>query len=142
VIWTETFPNTPSSVTRARHLVTEVLRDVPKETRQIVEIAASEIASNCVVHTSSAFTVSISVLPACIRVDITDVGGGEPHLRSPSHLDSAGRGLRIVHLLAGRWGISRSDGPGKTVWFEVDNTDAGPGGPNGESRVETSAQEV
>jgi anti-sigma regulatory factor (Ser/Thr protein kinase) len=142
VIRTETFPNTPSSVTRARHLVTQVLRDVPIEIRQTVEVAASEIASNCVVHTSSAFTVSINVSPACIRVDITDVGGGEPRLRSPSQLDSAGRGLRIVHLLAGRWGISRSDGPGKTVWFEVDITDPGLGGPNGESRVETGAQEI
>ena len=142
MIRTETFPNAPSSVPQARHLVTQALQDVPSEIRQIVEVAASEIASNCVVHTSSAFTVSINVSPACIRVDITDVGGGEPRLRSPSQLDSAGRGLRIVHLLTERWGISRSNGPGKTVWFEVDNTSQDWEGPDRRLTVDASAEEA
>jgi hypothetical protein len=30
-----------------------------------------------------------------------------------------GHGLRIVQSLSARWGCTRFDGAGKTVWFEI-----------------------
>lgn len=117
-----TFPNAPGSVTRARRLATELLGDVPRETRDAVEVLLSEIATNCVRHTSSEFTVRVSVSQEHIRVDVTDQGAGRPEIRSPRPSEPSGRGLRIVDLLSDRWGVSfDSDSVGKTVWFEVAN---------------------
>jgi hypothetical protein len=46
-------------------------------------------------------------------------------MRSPSPEDVSGRGLRIVDLLAARWGVRYDANAGKTVWFTL--TAPGPG---------------
>jgi anti-sigma regulatory factor (Ser/Thr protein kinase) len=108
------------------------MSDVPSETRDAVEVLLSEIATNCVRHTSSGFTVRVAVSAEHIRVDVTDQGAGRPELRSPSPSEPSGRGLRIVDLLSDRWGVTfQGDSLGKTVWFEVacpSPRDVGPGG--------------
>lgn len=118
----DTFPNAPGSVTKARYLVTDALRSFPQEVRDSVETLLSELATNCVRHTSSEFTVRIDTAADKIRVDVTDSGPGTPRIESPPLSEPAGRGLRIVDLLADRWGII-SDDPSfdKTVWFEIAN---------------------
>jgi hypothetical protein len=40
-------------------------------------------------------------------------------MRSPSPEDVSGRGLRIVDLLAARWGVRYDADAGKTVWFTL-----------------------
>jgi serine/threonine-protein kinase RsbW len=135
VISTGSFPNSPGSVTRARRLATDALADVPKETRDAVEVLLSEIATNCVRHTTSEFSVRVVVAPEHIRVDVTDQGGGQPELRSPRPSEPSGRGLRIVDLLSDRWGVTfESDSLGKTVWFEVEN-------PSNNRRMESGGAE-
>ena len=64
--------------------------------------------------------------PDWLRIAVTDVGGGEPELQSPSSSDPHGRGLQIVKELSDEWGmIDNEDDSGKTVWFAVrlDTTD-------------------
>jgi serine/threonine-protein kinase RsbW len=126
VIRNGTFPNAPLSVTRARRFVTDALADVAPTTRETAEILVSEVATNCVRHTSSDFSVRIETTGPRIRVDVSDQGTGTPKLRSPSASEPSGRGLRIVDLLSDRWGVlSSPSAAGKTVWFEIADTTQG-----------------
>lgn len=55
-----------------------------------------------------------------LRVEVGDAGLGWPSLRAPDDDATGGRGLRLVSLVAERWGVDRWDGTvGKTVWAEV-----------------------
>jgi hypothetical protein len=53
-----------------------------------------------------------------IRVEASDGDRGQPVLKSPTPLDTSGRGLRIVEAMSESWGITPSSN-GKTVWFEL-----------------------
>jgi anti-sigma regulatory factor (Ser/Thr protein kinase) len=78
----------------------------------------SELASNCVQHASTDFTVSIEWTDRHIRVDVADHGAGSVALRDPLPTDACGRGLHIVEQLADAWGVDESIGrDGKDVWF-------------------------
>jgi serine/threonine-protein kinase RsbW len=80
----------------------------------------SELTSNCVRHTRSSLSVAVSCNDRRIRVEVTDAGGGTPRVQSPPPTESHGRGLRVVELLADRWGVATGpSGSGMTVWFEV-----------------------
>jgi hypothetical protein len=108
------------SVTRARRLVTHELKSQPAEVRDAVEMLVSELATNCVRHTDSAFSVAVEVTGDAVRVEVSDGAEGWPRMRFPTPSDADGRGLRIVDLLAQSWGIQNAtSGAGKTVWFEV-----------------------
>lgn len=57
---------------------------------------------------------------ASLRLEVSDAGGGRPVVRVPGELETGGRGLLLVEVLAYRWGVDeRSAGIGKTVWAEV-----------------------
>jgi anti-sigma regulatory factor (Ser/Thr protein kinase) len=76
----------------------------------------SELVTNGVQHGGTSFEVAIHRTDAEIRIEVTDRGGGTPAMRSPTPDDAAGRGLRIVDMLAKRWGVSHLAAAGKTVW--------------------------
>ena len=117
-----TFPNSADVVARARGYVTEQLHDVPAEIVEIVGLMVSELATNCVRHTVSDFTVEVDQTARRIRVQVTDTGQGEPTIRSPLPTEPSGRGLRIVEDLADAFGVEHdpaTEPPKKTVWFEV-----------------------
>jgi anti-sigma regulatory factor (Ser/Thr protein kinase) len=113
------FEHTPESVTAARRFATEALRHVPGAILEAVELMVSELASNCIRHTGSRFDVAIIQSADVIRVEATDVGGGEPTKRSPGPTDPSGRGLQIVDMLSAEWGVEQRAPVGKTVWFTV-----------------------
>jgi hypothetical protein len=54
-----------------------------------------------------------------VRVEVRDTASGQPAMRSPGPEDTSGRGLRIVDMLAARWGVRYASGEGKTVWFTL-----------------------
>ena len=114
------FPNTRDAVTKARRYATGVLTDVPKETAEAVGLIVSELATNAVRHAATAFTVTVDQTPRRVRIEVSDSGEGEPHMRSPRPTDPTGRGLRILDALADTWGVvSATPRTGKTVWFTV-----------------------
>jgi len=120
-----TFANTPSAVSRARHFVGRQLGDAPADVVDKVAIMVSGLATNCVRHTVTDFTVAVELSRGEIHVEVTDSGGGMPALRRPEPSEPSGRGLRIVHELADSFGIAGLSGaPGKTVWFVVAVDDA------------------
>jgi anti-sigma regulatory factor (Ser/Thr protein kinase) len=125
------FPGQAEQVGKARRFIRDVLgQDWPR--LDDVLILASEIASNAVRHTASGdggiFEVSVAVFAAAdtVRVAVTDQGGSsEPVIAHRSDagaglaaMPAGGRGLRIVDVLADRWGY-RGDELGRTVWFEI-----------------------
>ena len=97
------------------------LLDIPRDVADDIAVMVSELATNCVRHTDTDFTVGVEQTPTQIRVEVTDAGSGMPAIRSPAPSDLTGRGLRIVRELARlvRVPRSRPDSPGKTVWFVV-----------------------
>ncbi len=116
---TRRFEHEAESVTAARRFATEALRGVPGETLEVVALLVSELATNCVRHTDRGFELTISRTGREIRVEATDSGGGEPIMRSPGPTDPTGRGLRIIDMLAGAWGVEHRKGQAKTVWFTL-----------------------
>jgi anti-sigma regulatory factor (Ser/Thr protein kinase) len=115
------FGNAPESVSAARHFVVDLLSDVPRGVVDAVAVMVSELATNCVRHTDTVFTVDVDHDPRRIRVEVTDQGDGAPTLRVPDADEPTGRGLRIVRELADAFGVEPAPGaPGKTVWFVVD----------------------
>ena len=121
-----TFENSPDVVADARRFVTQRLGDVSLELTRIVGLMVSELATNCVRHTTSDFTVEIERDAREIRVRVSDRGEGKPVLRTPDSTDPSGRGLRLVDELADSFGVEydaarlagRETGT-KTVWFVV-----------------------
>jgi anti-sigma regulatory factor (Ser/Thr protein kinase) len=82
-------------------------------------LTASEVVANAVLHGAGPITVWVWPGSRGLRVEVTDNGGGTPQLIDPR--EEGGRGLFIVDQIADRWGVNPSDqGPGKTVWFEID----------------------
>ena len=118
------FANAPDAPTQARRFVANLLTDLPRDVAGEVAIMVSELATNCVRHTVTDFTVRVERTPDEVRVDVTDTGGGTPEIRSPELTEPSGRGLRIVQELSDEFGITMLDGTsGKTVWFVVRLTD-------------------
>jgi anti-sigma regulatory factor (Ser/Thr protein kinase) len=118
------FTNAPDAPAHVRRFVANLLTEIPREIADEVAIMVSELATNCVRHTVTDFTVRVEQTPSDVRVDVTDTGGGMPQVRSPELSEPSGRGLRIVQELSDSFGITERKGaPGKTVWFVVRLTD-------------------
>lgn len=117
---TRRFPNSPSSVTRARRFVQEHLTDAPPDVADSVAVMTSELATNSIRHASSSFEVEVDRRDHEIRIGVTDEGSGVPTVLSPDPTQPSGRGLFIVDKLADDWGVTSSrDQNAKTVWFCV-----------------------
>ncbi|NPC41160.1 ATP-binding protein [Nocardioides sp. zg-1230] len=97
----------------------------------VAELVASELSSNAALHAMAEFmhvTLERPAHAAGVRVAVEDDGpvGVEAVLaRTPAgddlewdELDATGRGLTIVAMLAGRWGVDRTT-RGKRVWADL-----------------------
>ncbi len=114
------FPNSPSSVTRARRFVQELLAGAPPDVAETVAVMTSELATNSIRHAAGEFEVDVDRSAREIRVEVTDEGTGMPTVLSPDPMQPSGRGLVIVDLLADDWGVFASrTRNAKTVWFSV-----------------------
>jgi anti-sigma regulatory factor (Ser/Thr protein kinase) len=115
------FTNSPTSIAPARRYVVGLLPEVPNLVADEIAVMVSELATNCVRHAGTDFTVGVEVDEHRIRVAVSDGGAGRPIVRSPGPREPSGRGLRIVRELADSFGIQdRQGAPGKTVWFVVE----------------------
>jgi anti-sigma regulatory factor (Ser/Thr protein kinase) len=121
-----TFENSPDVVADARRFVTQRLGDVSPELTRVVGLMVSELATNCVRHTTSDFTVEIERSAQELRVRVSDQGAGKPILRTPDATDPSGRGLRLVDELADSFGVEYDaarlaghETGTKAVWFVV-----------------------
>lgn len=100
------------------------------ETVDSVVLLTDELVTNAVVHAQSPLRMQVRMAAGCVRVEVTDES---PRLPAPRGQDGAagaaggdgleavaegGRGLRLVELLASRWGVDPLP-VGKRIWFEV-----------------------
>ena len=114
------FPNTPQSVGQARSHTRDVLGAVDPEVADTIALMVSELATNCIRHAVTHYTLTIDQTPERVRVAVTDTAPGIPTLQTPPPTSPTGRGLQIVREFADDWGIAAAAGaPGKTVWFTV-----------------------
>jgi anti-sigma regulatory factor (Ser/Thr protein kinase) len=118
-LWT-VFPSVAPSAASARRFVAAALRrwGCPQDFIELVLLLTSELVTNAYRHARSDTRVSVRYDRRTARLEVRDVGPGEPQLR-PLDADRVdGRGLQIVDALADRWGY-RSNDAGTTVWFEL-----------------------
>jgi anti-sigma regulatory factor (Ser/Thr protein kinase) len=113
------FAKSPGSVSAARRFARDALRDLPPNALEVVELMVSELATNSIRHSQSAFDVLIDRTQDEVRIEVSDLAGGTPTVRSPGPEDPRGRGLLIVEMLSEQWGVEYHTGDGKTVWFVV-----------------------
>jgi anti-sigma regulatory factor (Ser/Thr protein kinase) len=113
------FAKSPRSVSAARSFARSALPGLPPEALEVVELMVSELATNCIRHSKTAFDVSIDQRADEVRIEVSDQAGGQPIVRSPGPEDPRGRGLKIVEMLSEAWGVDYHPGDGKTVWFSV-----------------------
>lgn len=83
-----------------------------------VDLMASELATNSILHAATELTVIVRYLGAVVRVEVGDGSSEAPLPRDAEDDDLDGRGLLIVDTLATAWGVVRTY-HGKRVWFEV-----------------------
>ena len=120
-----TLPAQPESVPAARHFLRMMLLEWGlHEATETVELAASELLTNAVMHARTPFEVTV-VAEDDVTVSVRDTGGPFPtHLLSEGGVDvpgwdsEGGRGLLIVAAVADDWGMI-SEGSSTTVWFQV-----------------------
>jgi anti-sigma regulatory factor (Ser/Thr protein kinase) len=115
-----TFPNAPASVSEARRFAVNAMGDAAPRVVEAVAVAISELATNCVRHAGTAFSVDVEKTSDRLRVEVADHGSGTPTMRSPEPSELSGRGLLLVRELSDAWGVEPSrDRPGNRVWFTV-----------------------
>ncbi|MFE0515176.1 SpoIIE family protein phosphatase [Streptomyces sp. NPDC058964] len=113
----------PERIAETRQHVRELLHDWPSaEQVDTAVLLVSEMVTNVLVHTDADALLVAEVAGEAgdrrIRVEVTDAGDDLPHLRRPGELASSGRGLVLMELLAGAWGVDPR-GEGKSIWFEL-----------------------
>lgn len=118
-----TLAPTPAEVAGARRFVQQTLDTWGLEALAwTAEQLVSELATNCLLHARTAYTVELTRAGEVVRVSVRDDSPAVPRPRQYGPDSTTGRGLRLVESLSSRWGVEPA-GPGKSVWFELPTTD-------------------
>jgi serine phosphatase RsbU (regulator of sigma subunit) len=113
----------PERIGEARHQLQGMLFDWESEDQiDGAVLMLSEMLTNVLVHTEG----DAVVVAECsgnrgarlLRVEVADTSDALPHRRTPGELASSGRGLMMMEMLAGSWGVDPR-GEGKSIWFEM-----------------------
>ena len=111
----------------ARHAVRERLDgELDEDAAYDIHVVVSELVANAVrhggAHGPDSVTVSLTLEPDRVRVEVEDPGPGfEPPARPEPRESGGGRGLVLLERMTSRWGVSREGA--SRVWFEVDRSD-------------------
>ena len=109
-----------SSVAQARAFAKLVSHDLDPAVRSVLVLLVSEVATNCVTHAATDFTISIFRSLRRLRVECTDSSEGSVRVEHVEPTDTHGRGVYFVLRFTDDWGVRRDEpGPGKTVWFTL-----------------------
>lgn len=113
----------PDAVPRARRFVRSSLTACPPEVAADAELVVSELVTNASLHGHPPVAVSLS-LGARVRIEVSDAGRSAPIVLKQNTDAMTGRGLSMIAALASEWGVDAVPGGGKTVWAELDPTEA------------------
>jgi anti-sigma regulatory factor (Ser/Thr protein kinase) len=111
-------PVKPEAVAAARRLL--IREGLDPDLDHTVTLLASEIVTNSIRHSGMGpedkLVLAARLTEEWARVEVRDGGPGfDPDVRH----GAPGFGLRMLDMLAARWGVDR-DGHGTRVWFEID----------------------
>lgn len=106
-------PRTPDSVRTARLLVNAQAGDLRPGQREDVGLMVSELVTNALRHGSGPITLRMDPKPDSLRIEVSDEGHGTV-IVDPAPGAGGGWGLRLVDLLADRWGVEEGS---TRVWF-------------------------
>ncbi|MEV7465996.1 SpoIIE family protein phosphatase [Streptomyces kronopolitis] len=128
----------PERIAEARRQVRALLHDWadPDQVDSAV-LMVSEMVTNVLLHTDGDALLVAEVTgergSRRVRIDVADSSDELPHRRCPGELASSGRGLVLLELLAGAWGVDPR-GDGKSTWCELyEDAGAAAGPPSSES---------
>jgi anti-sigma regulatory factor (Ser/Thr protein kinase) len=112
-----TLPADPTAARRARRALHEA--KLPEDLQHTVDLLSTEVIANAVrhagLHDSQQITFAARFVGDFIRVEVHDPGPGFDVERERQ---GRGFGLRMVDMLASRWGVEIR--AGTRVWFEID----------------------
>jgi anti-sigma regulatory factor (Ser/Thr protein kinase) len=118
-----TLPCDSRAASLARRALASWRHEIEPDVLDDLELLVSELIANSVRHSGSSGASSNITMHALagdsrVRVEVVDPGDGFAHvLREPDPMQSGGRGLYLVDILADRWGIKSE--PSTCVWFEL-----------------------
>jgi anti-sigma regulatory factor (Ser/Thr protein kinase) len=121
--FTERLPGTPDQARNARLIVAKVLGDAHPCIDDAV-LLASETTTNAIRHSDSArpggaFALTVEHTDVWTRITVRDDGAARtPCLCPVGESAETGRGIKLLDLLALRWGLLRENRHNE-VWFEV-----------------------
>ncbi|HSJ72077.1 MAG TPA: ATP-binding protein [Acidimicrobiia bacterium] len=116
-------PSEPASVARARSFVRGVTAGRSTFITSELELLASELATNAVMHAGTPFIVRVGCSDGTIRLEVEDANSTLPTRKRHGLKSPVGRGLLVVEQVADRWGV-RAESSGKVVWAELDDEEA------------------
>ncbi|MCU1432355.1 MAG: ATP-binding region ATPase domain protein [Actinotalea sp.] len=120
-------PGQRQSVAAGRHWVVRAAATggVTGMANQVVELLASELLANAVLHgpDGSAIGIQVRTTDEAVRVSVSDGGGEAPVVLHREPSAPSGRGMAIVEAMSTRWGVEEHADGSKTVWFELDLDD-------------------
>ncbi|MFI1681696.1 SpoIIE family protein phosphatase [Streptomyces sp. NPDC020607] len=121
----------PERIAGARSHLRDLLHDWADDDQvDSAVLMVSEMLTNVLVHTDgdALMVAEVTGEPGArrLRAEVADGSDDLPHKRHPGELASSGRGLVLMELLAGAWGVDPR-GEGKSIWFEL-YEDAGASG--------------
>ena len=85
-----------------------------------VQLVASELVTNALVHAGTLHGLDLEVLEDSIIVRVWDGSNVRPFVVTAPDLDTGGRGMRLVEALAVEWGVTAGPDSGKCVWASFD----------------------
>jgi anti-sigma regulatory factor (Ser/Thr protein kinase) len=116
-------PPEPASVARARSFVHDAAAARSTQVGNQLELLASELATNAVLHAKTPFIVRVGRSDGTIRLEVEDASSTLPRRKRYGPTAPVGRGLLLVERIANRWGV-RAESAGKVVWAEIDDETA------------------
>jgi signal transduction histidine kinase len=84
-------------------------------------IVVTELVENVLKHTEGGGHLSLCLRPGAVLIEVTDTSSLLPVVREVNHRRADGRGVRMIDLVASRWGTRPVPG-GKVVWVELSTT--------------------
>jgi anti-sigma regulatory factor (Ser/Thr protein kinase) len=111
-------PARPDAARQARREL--LTRGLDEDVSHTVTLLTTELIANALRHAGldpgrDRIVFFGRMQPDLVHIEVGDSGPGF----EPDRIDQGGMGLRMLKLLASRWGCERS-GQGFRVWFEVD----------------------
>lgn len=90
--------------------------------RDTAVLLPSEIVTNAIRHAhGETILIIVTTMDHHLRAEVHDESASLPIPR-PSD-ETGGLGLKLIDQLSDQWGVHQHQGDGKTVWFEMDDSD-------------------